>query len=298
MAFERWGSLSVADHTDTAALVANVLLYDRLVVPVMPKTADHHETGYWISHGWQPGLQARRLEQLGELAVHRPWDASRRKMWKTRMDELRDERFDAQHIDEYGMTRKILAEEPVKERPPGVHHVDVVAAYNSTEDALRDLRVGADSAPAAAQAILLTRRLAIPDLPDIEDALQVAIDLSSDAGFRQKRADMFDWQGRMIARGIDPAAIVDELSNMTDAYNAAVMSANRKVLWRYAFTIGGIALGLATGGVPFVAGASAGLALLQFTWFDRTPVVEPGSSGPAAMFHDIQTKIGASLQKQ
>jgi hypothetical protein len=37
MSIERWGSLSVADHTDTAALAVNVLLYDRLVLPVMTR---------------------------------------------------------------------------------------------------------------------------------------------------------------------------------------------------------------------------------------------------------------------
>ena len=78
MPFERWGSLSVNDHVDTQALVANVLLYDRLVAPVMTEQVDRDERAYWISRGWDPDLQQRRLETLEDLAIRRPWDAARR----------------------------------------------------------------------------------------------------------------------------------------------------------------------------------------------------------------------------
>ena len=40
MPSERWGSLPVNDHVDTQALVANVLLYRWLVVPVMTEQVD------------------------------------------------------------------------------------------------------------------------------------------------------------------------------------------------------------------------------------------------------------------
>jgi hypothetical protein len=35
MLIERWGTLSVKDHLDAQALVADLLLYDRLVFPVI-----------------------------------------------------------------------------------------------------------------------------------------------------------------------------------------------------------------------------------------------------------------------
>jgi hypothetical protein len=78
MPFERWGSLPVNDHVDTQALVANVLLYRWLVVPVMTEQVDCDERAYWISRGWDPDLQQRRLETLEDLAIRRPWDAARR----------------------------------------------------------------------------------------------------------------------------------------------------------------------------------------------------------------------------
>jgi hypothetical protein len=296
MPFERWGSLSTADHTDTAALVANVLLYDRLVIPVMAKADDRDEEYYWVTHGWDPKLQSKRVDQLGDLAVGRPWNAMRRELYKTRIAELQAERRDAPRcIDPYQTSREILADEEVAEKFPGVEHVDVIAAYNSTESAFKDFQVDVAGDGAAAQAVLLTRCLAIPDLPNVEDSLQVAIDLSHDQQFRQKRADLFEWQERMIEKGIKPDAVVAELSGMTNAYNAAVKSAQKKVLWRYVFTVSGIAVGFATGG-PLGAGASAVLSLLHFSYFDATPAVEAGRAKPAAMFHDISTKIGASLK--
>ena len=72
MTFERWGSLSVDDHVDSKALAANVLLYDRLVIPVMTGQPDRDEHAYWISKGWDPELQLSRMDQLGDLGVPRP----------------------------------------------------------------------------------------------------------------------------------------------------------------------------------------------------------------------------------
>jgi hypothetical protein len=89
MTIERWGSLSVSDHIDTASLAANVLLYDRLVLPVMAGQADRDERAYWKARGWNPDLQRKRLDQLDELAICRPWNAERRATFKTRLAELK-----------------------------------------------------------------------------------------------------------------------------------------------------------------------------------------------------------------
>jgi hypothetical protein len=84
MSFERWGSLSVDDHLDTQALIANVLLYDRLVVSVMTEQPDRDERAYWISRGWDPDLQLKRRDLLEDLAVRRPWSTARRELFRTR----------------------------------------------------------------------------------------------------------------------------------------------------------------------------------------------------------------------
>ncbi|MBK5124392.1 hypothetical protein IQ288_31645 [Burkholderia sp. R-69980] len=304
MAFERWGSLSVSDHIDAASLAANVLLYDRLVIPVMAEQPDRDVRAYWNAHGWDPDLQAKRLEQLGELAVWRPWNAARRDVFKTRMSELSAEQFDAQNIDDFHMTRMILAQERVTEKLPGVQHVQVIAAYNSADAIRQDFLVDDFKGNLSTQALLLGRRLAVPVLDNPEETLLLARDLSRDAEFRRKRAALFEWQEPLALRGIGPEAIVERLAEMSDAYNTQVKAATRKVYWKFAFTVFGIGTGFATGGAAalatggltaLAAGGAAALALIQFVTLDSKPAIEPDTSRPAAMFHDIEAHVGLHL---
>ncbi len=296
MTIERWGSLSVADHIDAASLAANVLLYDRLILPVMATQPERDERAYWESRGWNPELQRKRLDQLEELAVCRPWNSARRSRFKTRLVELKAEAHDVQNLDAYGVTRMILAQEQIVERPAGVHHVDVIAAYNSSVACAHDFLLNDDTGNVATQAVLLTRRLASPDLKDPEELLVLACALSRDGGFREKRAALFDWQQLAAAQGRPPAATVESVVEMTDAYNAAVLAATKKVYWKFAFTVFGIGLGFATGGAAGAA-ASAALSLIQFAALDRTPAIDPGRSAPAAMFHDVETRVGIRLKR-
>jgi hypothetical protein len=294
MSFERWGSISVDDHVDTQALVANILLYDRLVIPVMTGQPDRDERAYWVSKGWDPELQAKRIEQLEDLAVPRPWSKTRRETFRSRLDELTAEQHDAEAIDQKHITRMILAQEKVLTKPPGVNGVTVVAAYNSTAALNRDFPVTDTADHLGAQAYLLSRRLAVPTLADREVLLREAIKLSKDTDFGAKRNDLFDWQELAIARRWSPEETIERVSEMTDRYNAKVKEATGTVRWKFAFTLFGIGLGFATGG-PIGAGAAAALSLVQFAKLDRKPSIEAGSSQPAAMFHDVETHLGIKL---
>jgi hypothetical protein len=101
--------------------------------------------------------------QLGRLAIPRPWDASRREAFKTRMTQLLAERSDTENVDALALatSRRILAMEPVTEKNPDVQRVEVVAAYNSTSAVKKDFVIADAADPLAAQALLLARRLAI-----------------------------------------------------------------------------------------------------------------------------------------
>ncbi|HEX6711522.1 MAG TPA: hypothetical protein VF068_14415 [Rubrobacter sp.] len=295
MPLERWGSLSVNDHVDTRALVANVLLYDRLVVPVMTEQIDRDERAYWKSRGWDPDLQLARLDTLEDLAVRRPWDAVRREAFRSRKRELEAEQRDTAWIDAGTITREILAQEQVVDIPAGNPGVRVVAAYNSTAAVQHDFPVVNAADHLSAQAYLLSRRLATPDLKDPEDSLREAIKLSRAPDFRDRRSELYDFQGLAVARGWTPSETVERMSEMTDKYNDIVKSATNKVRWRFAFTVCLIGVGFATAG-PVGAAASAAVSLLQFAVLDRKPTIDAGSTEPVVMFHDIQTRLGIGLQ--
>lgn len=289
MPFERWGSMSVDDHLDTDALIANVLLFDRLIVPVMTPQADRNERFYWIQKGWDPDLQIRRLDDLGELAVRRLWDKHRRGVFRTRLEQLKAEQ---REVDSKQVTRMILAEEPA-ETGPDVDGVTVVPAYSSSAAMARDFPISDVQDHIRAQAYLLSRRLAVPKSSNPK-MLKRVVKLSHDRDFRAKRAELFDWQTAAFQNGWSPEEAVIRVSDMSERYNEIVKDAVGRVRWKFAFALFGIGLGFLTGG-PIGAGAAASLSLVQFVKFDHKPDIQPGSTAPAAVFHDVDQKLGIKL---
>src|SRR5580698_2757326 len=82
---EVWGTFSVRDHLVERAFVADVLLYDRLVIPTQPEGGDPKE---WPAE-WALSRQQQLLNVLGELAVPIPWTAERRQQWQRKFDDVR-----------------------------------------------------------------------------------------------------------------------------------------------------------------------------------------------------------------
>ena len=83
MARQVWGTFSVKDHCAPNAFVAEVMLYDRLVVPRPP---DENERIRWRNEGWNPDLLDKLLSILGERAYVIDWDAIRQEKWRSRFD--------------------------------------------------------------------------------------------------------------------------------------------------------------------------------------------------------------------
>jgi hypothetical protein len=81
----RWGTFSVLDHLDPAALTTEILLYDRLVFPV-PSSPEARQR--WEQQGRRPDLLDRRLTELGNLAYAAKWDRPLREDWNSRMQLL------------------------------------------------------------------------------------------------------------------------------------------------------------------------------------------------------------------
>jgi hypothetical protein len=73
-----WGTFSVIDHTRHQPFIADVLLYDRLVIPV-PNGPDEVER--WRGLHRDPDLQNRLLDIVGDLAVKIPWSLQLHDTW-------------------------------------------------------------------------------------------------------------------------------------------------------------------------------------------------------------------------
>jgi len=106
-----WATFSVADHLRRRPFVADVLLYDRLLVPV-PDGDD--ETSRWMRLKRRPDLQKTLLDVLGDLGVPISWSVAHHDRWArqyqgqeasevasaaVRDDVARAVAFDAQNIE-------------------------------------------------------------------------------------------------------------------------------------------------------------------------------------------------------
>lgn len=120
MARQIWGCYSVADHLERRAFVADLLLYDRLVVPI--PSAD--DLGRW-EKWWGPDRQTRLLDILGPFAERMVWSPGLREQFEREWSPA-DLAFDidAENSDAaastagpeslagpYGVTRRIISQE-------------------------------------------------------------------------------------------------------------------------------------------------------------------------------------------
>ena len=275
MSHERLGGFSVKDHIDAAALAADVLLYDRLLLPVPP---DKSEEERWEKENWKPALQKQRLDILGELAEQIKWNEDRQQMYRAEMDKLREQGL---HVNGYQLTGLMLA----RERAADV--VDVVAAYHSEYAFHEDYPEENDRTKQAYVAYLLGQRFAVPK-GDPEDALKKAVQLAKDTEFKAHRAAMYEWQGTMIAQKKPALEAVQHMDRLLKNYNACVEKAVKNVYYKFAFTVAGIALGLAAVPANPLAAGGALLTMAQFAKLETKPVVHAGPNGPAAMFHEFE----------
>jgi hypothetical protein len=94
MKLEQWGTFSVRDHIKPRAFVAEVILFDKLVIPRPATNSELYAEGEttpaedqkarWIRKGWDPVRQRELLDILGEfhLAVELPWGNRANQDWQ------------------------------------------------------------------------------------------------------------------------------------------------------------------------------------------------------------------------
>jgi hypothetical protein len=156
-----WATFSVLDHVRPRSFVADVLLYDLLVIPVPD---DEHEVQRWRDRGCEPDRQVALLAILEDLALPVPWSQERADRWAQRYldagsfdaaavgaavrdDIARDVAFDAGNIAD---ARKTAAGTPAARRPsglddPGLMMTRVVLADELDERKDRALLAGIPS---------------------------------------------------------------------------------------------------------------------------------------------------------
>jgi hypothetical protein len=253
---QRWAAFSVRAHRDLGSLAADILLYDRIILPV---PEDDPERERWIRKQWNPDDIALRVVQSAGRIIPVPWTAELRSEWKNRWDELRTLGGEVA----YGLTGVIYASYPpawieiaaglqpdqVPERKPAI-----LAGYQSAEEAKAELGLihidGAQlSKPKPSNAmpggrpvdlvvaLHVHRMVHEPDVANPEDAFLAAIQLAENDRFRRVRRNLFDWEDDLFVDGWDPEEAEKKLHGLEEEYHDVVRAEVRRTRMRWVATL-------------------------------------------------------------
>ncbi len=289
MSRERWGTFSVKDHTFEHPYAADVLMYDRLIIP---RPGDSKERVLWASkeRNWNPDLLDSLLEILRAdkphgRAITVPWNQTTRELFNIRAET-------AKIVDEeahYGLTRRLLTKELRPEAPPGVVPTVVISAYPSIIEAEKEWTENKGHEQRETLTLAVKHKFALPDPKGKteQELLQEAVSLADDADFQRKRAKIYSWQDDVIRTGIANEDALEEMEQYVSDYEMAVKKAVGEVYTKFAFTLIPIALTALGGPIGTLAGIGSIANLVRFWIFDRKPVIKAGEAEVAAMFHDV-----------
>ena len=287
MSRQRWGTFSVADHLRPDAFIADVLLYDRLILPV-PSSAEDRQ--YWRDKEWDPAEQDRRVDILKELVIPVPWNETNRTMYRNRVQLAGAAAQDAG--DGFMWSRMVLAEDLLPTKPEGVSKVWPVVAYASVADYSSEVASTQDERRAQLGTVVKHRFLVPKYAGKSElEMLAESAALARRDDFIEKRAALHQWIEDVITQDISDAEAVGEMDDLLVKYNEIVRKACREVYWKFGYTIVPTALAIAGSGALAPLAAVGGLiALYRFARSDSKPVIN-AKGAPAAMLHDVRADL-------
>jgi len=332
MSIELWGTFSVRDHLVERAFIADVLLYDRLVIPTRPDGTPGDD---WPA-AWKSAKQRTLLGDLAELAISVPWDAQRREQWQKRFDAANDKerrlahakRAEAVALDVaaaraqkrpagYNITRRLLQDfanlkaddalfkklRVTRKVRPGAT-LEAVSAYTSFDKFSTD--VPSARAPAKKSATLphdptavFGWKFFVPEDAEKGEAadrklLAKAMKLARKTEFIEMRSDFYDWWGDVIANGLPEEDARADLEARIVEFNKLMAGQGWKTGVRYAVKVADAF----SGGLGLVnevvgAGAEAFFGSADILADERLKrQTAPPRLKVAALFHDARTQLG------
>lgn len=322
MIIELWGTFSVRDHLAPRAFVADVLLYDRVVVPTLPEDAD--PSGWPKS--WGLARQQVLLAELGDLAVTIPWTEERRKQWQARFDaDSSIERAAAkgeaakwvQQDAAYAATRMLLADyankvvddamvrklTALRKARPGAK-VEAVTAYPSFAAFEQDVPVApfkkSDEGIATSLTQVFGWEFFVPEDAEAGEVadlklLRKAKRLAETAEFTELRAHFYGWWDDVTNAGLSVAEVRADMESRYAAYRDIMKKQEWKHRGRFALKVanalsGGLAE-VASNAASATAETLLGSAEIAGDSLLKDESVQPRLRA-AAMFHDARRRLG------
>lgn len=313
-----WGTLSVRDHCRRGAFISEVLIYDRLLIPVVATAADLEKeaqaTGEkidarklakvewqrWEEAGWDPARQTLltsvlRSKDRVDLV---PWTFARQSEWRAKMKAT----FADARRDGYFLTGSILE----RFAPHMARAVVAVSQYHTLEE-LRSgegIRRLEPHEPLASNTLLavLGHELLVPDDPDHDDFrfLDEALDVASDPKYQACRRNLYEWQQQFVRSDYtDARSIKAAVEKMNDLVHELRTATERQRRWRWSkqlFAFLGVGSKVAAAmppAAPLFLGGGAVAAIGSFVVDTLTPNASLAAGLPAAtLVLDAQSKLG------
>ncbi len=314
---ELWGTFSVKDAARPGAFVAEVVMYDHLVIPVPPKRSSHDAAATadaerqwtrWTKRGWKPGRANQLVAILGDRATPVQWTRRRRADWRNVFEGAKRSEAAATTMlaqeAAYGATATSLFD-LVPDKAKGIV---AVAPYTSLERLRTDLAVEPTEAPPKVPDHVLTavigQEFLVPEDPDRDDfyLLSEAVDAVNDHDFRAARRALFDARRRFVKkRHTDLPSIETAVEEMTTHLDELHRLVKRRRIWKgvkrgffFAETVTAVALAPN----PVTIG-TATMSVGTYTASERLadPRADAGSGLPeAALLLAGQHELGLDLR--
>jgi hypothetical protein len=261
----RWGTFSVIDHKDPAALVPEILLYDRLVFPA-PTEEDRER---WEKNGWEPNLLDERIKELDSLAHPVLWTPELREEWSVRFQRLKDLGRETENLA-MDLTPQVLSLSAWEDRiPPPI----MIAAYQDPDTALADIDLDTD--PVNLTRIVRTaertklnrevralfeRRLEMPVLEDGQRTYARAIELAHEEKYQDIRRLLFEWEDRRIRDEWPTGAAIKELEEIVGTHDSLVRKTFLTTAKQRTFRVLEVSMSTLEWLIPAAAGTAAAFA--------------------------------------
>jgi len=256
---QRWGVFSVIDHKNDVGVATELLLYDKIAVPV---PMDRHGADWkrWDDAGWDPEKLMKLIERLGqaELVEQIVWDGECQDNWQS---AFKDAKADIDRVSaeiQNGIDKRVaaaktkMAGHSKAERAKaikaaawaetrneiirhlkgnvGLHHgpTEFYAAYQSKSD-FDHHHPEEEAIEHGVERVnfLIQHRLAVPDEPR-QMQLDRVIDIATNSTFKERRQDFYDWQIDLLTRRHKPEQILKDLDRLVNAFNAQALAHDRK----------------------------------------------------------------------
>jgi hypothetical protein len=295
-----WASFSVFDHLKPGAFLPEVVMYDRLVVPV-PPSGDRDEWERWETEGWDPTRQSDLLSVLSPVVEQVEWTQLRRDTWKSNYQEARSS---AGRYLRQSLAGQATAGSLFDVTPAMALRVVATSPYTSLEELTRDLGIRREPQPvplpAATVSAVVGRHLLLPvddsrsELELLREAVHVVTEV---ADYRNARSALHDRLRKFTRHGVTDVeslrAADRELKKASDELERAVRSRKIWVSASRVFSFAQILLGAV---MAPLSPATLGLVVVglgQFTASEK--LADPGQPNrlapDVAMLLDLRREL-------